>query len=161
VAEETRAEKLFYDLVRLRLEGLRLLTLVDERALLSRAVADLRLALSDARGLLLRAAADVGALVESVEQARVAEYLRRSADDRGRVRAADLQAAALLAAPWRKAAGREGDGARMAQDIAAAAGLRRQSVILGLLPGPQSWWTTAPRYAAAPPSVKAAWRTVR
>ena len=157
------AENRLYDLARLRLRDARLLTLADERALLSRALLDLGIGLDDARGVVLRAAADAGGLVESVERARVERFLKASVGDGGRLAIDDQRHAALLAAPWLRAAGRSGDAAEVVREIAATQGARRfgRWSWAALLPGPRAWWTASPTLQGLPNASKAAWRAVR
>lgn len=168
-----KRERLFYDLVRLRLElddqvrlrpgGGRLLSIANEKDLLSLALLKIGLPLDDARGALLTAAADAGALVESRERARVATFLQAQADAGGRVAPEDWRAATLLATLWRRAAGDPERAGEAVREIAAERGLRRGGGWSGAgwLPGPRRWWEATAERRALPVATKAAWRTVR
>lgn len=156
---EMPQQQRFADLVRLHLSGRRALSLDDEKALLSAAVADLSLELAEARGILLRLAASGRVRVESVERERLARALCDSAHG-GKLSSEALQEGAALARSWAVAnGGGRAEALTLARDVAEREALTPAWRWWWL--GPQRWYEADPAFAAQPDVRTAPWWVAR
>lgn len=93
------ARRHFADLVRLTLTDRDFLSVAEERALLTRAVADLALPLPDASAILAAAAGEHDVMLERAERAQLGRMIKGSAPG-GRLAGRDLRTLSQAATPY-------------------------------------------------------------